>query len=81
MEIGMNALKRIMVIATGLASGRAAVGSASAQARTAVPAKASNVVLVHGAWADGSSWLEVIPAAPGRWSERDLCAKPINFAR
>ena len=25
------------------------------------PLKASNVVLVHGAWADGSSWAEVIP--------------------
>jgi pimeloyl-ACP methyl ester carboxylesterase len=60
MEIGMNALKRIVVIATGLASGMAAVGSASAQAQPAAPAKANNVVLVHGAWADGSSWLEVI---------------------
>ena len=25
------------------------------------PAPARNVVLVHGAWADGSSWAEVIP--------------------
>jgi pimeloyl-ACP methyl ester carboxylesterase len=25
------------------------------------PQKATNVVLVHGAWADGSSWSEVIP--------------------
>jgi pimeloyl-ACP methyl ester carboxylesterase len=25
------------------------------------PAKATNVVLVHGAWADGSSWAQVIP--------------------
>src|ERR1700716_2682115 len=32
----------------------------AARAQTA-PAKASNVVLVHGAWADGSSWSEVIP--------------------
>ena len=24
-------------------------------------AKSSNVILVHGAWADGSSWAEVIP--------------------
>ena len=23
--------------------------------------KASNVILVHGAWADGSSWSKVIP--------------------
>src|SRR5258705_13968933 len=32
-----------------------------AQAQTAVPVEARNVVLVHGAWADGSSWAEVIP--------------------
>jgi pimeloyl-ACP methyl ester carboxylesterase len=30
-------------------------------AETAKPAKALNVVLVHGAWADGSSWSSVIP--------------------
>src|SRR5580698_10888923 len=30
-------------------------------AQTADPVKARNVVLVHGAWADGSSWSEVIP--------------------
>jgi pimeloyl-ACP methyl ester carboxylesterase len=29
--------------------------------RTAAPVKARNVVLVHGAWADGSSWQQVIP--------------------
>jgi pimeloyl-ACP methyl ester carboxylesterase len=32
-----------------------------ADAQTAAPVKAKNVVLVHGAWADGSSWGEVIP--------------------
>ena len=26
-----------------------------------MPVKARNVVLVHGAWADGSSWANVIP--------------------
>jgi pimeloyl-ACP methyl ester carboxylesterase len=35
-------------------------GSA-AQAQKATPIEAKNVVLVHGAWADGSSWAEVIP--------------------
>ena len=30
-------------------------------AQAADPVKARNVVLVHGAWADGSSWSEVIP--------------------
>src|SRR5258708_27595723 len=32
-----------------------------AEAQTAAPVVARNVVLVHGAWADGSSWADVIP--------------------
>jgi pimeloyl-ACP methyl ester carboxylesterase len=32
-----------------------------AHAQTASPVEARNVVLVHRAWADGSSWAEVIP--------------------
>jgi hypothetical protein len=32
-----------------------------ASARSAAPGEARNVVLVHGAWADGSNWSEVIP--------------------
>src|SRR6266852_4156030 len=35
--------------------------AAPAPAQTPTPAVARNVVLVHGAWADGSSWSEVIP--------------------
>jgi pimeloyl-ACP methyl ester carboxylesterase len=31
------------------------------EAQTTTPVEARNVVLVHGAWADGSSWAEVIP--------------------
>src|SRR3977135_3479036 len=31
------------------------------EAQTSAPVQARNVVLVHGAWADGSSWSEVIP--------------------
>src|SRR5262245_37241556 len=42
-----------------LAGAAAAVLPAAGRAQTAV--KARNVVLVHGAWADGSSWGEVIP--------------------
>jgi len=34
--------------------------AAQASAQTAKPMQARNVVLVHGAWADGSSWAEVI---------------------
>jgi len=34
---------------------------AASPAAQAAPPKATNVVLVHGAWADGSSWAKVIP--------------------
>ncbi|WP_375459263.1 alpha/beta fold hydrolase [uncultured Enterovirga sp.] len=46
-------------VSTGLLAGAATsllVGAGRAQA----PVTARNVVLVHGAWADGSSWSEVI---------------------
>src|SRR6204780_5029192 len=33
----------------------------SVDAQTSAPVQARNVVLVHGAWADGSSWSKVIP--------------------
>src|ERR1700674_5562525 len=39
----------------------ATLGGFEAHAQTAAPVEARNVVLVHGAWADGSSWAEVIP--------------------
>ncbi|WP_238394671.1 alpha/beta fold hydrolase [Pseudoxanthomonas wuyuanensis] len=38
-----------------------AFAGATAQASEPPPPQARNVVLVHGAWADGSSWSEVIP--------------------
>ncbi|MFL1550373.1 alpha/beta fold hydrolase [Pseudomonas sp. D47] len=36
------------------------LGTGTAMASTVSPVKANNVVLVHGSWADGSSWSEVI---------------------
>src|SRR6202049_4212122 len=39
----------------------ATLGGFEARAQTAAPIAARNVVLIHGAWADGSSWAEVIP--------------------
>jgi len=39
----------------------ATLGGFEAHAQPAAPVEARNVVLVHGAWADGSSWAEVIP--------------------
>jgi pimeloyl-ACP methyl ester carboxylesterase len=47
------------VIAIGVLAATLFAPAASAQA--ANPPAARNVVLVHGAWADGSSWGEVIP--------------------
>ena len=54
----MNTLNNVvaavlMTIATGI--------SGAALAEQTTPPKAKNVVLVHGAYADGSSWSEVIP--------------------
>src|ERR1700693_3094023 len=39
----------------------ATLGGFEAHAQTAAPVEARNAVLIHGAWADGSSWAEVIP--------------------
>jgi pimeloyl-ACP methyl ester carboxylesterase len=44
--------------AAALSTAGLAVG---AMAGAETPVRADNVVLVHGAWADGSSWSEVIP--------------------
>src|SRR6201989_2806826 len=54
----MKFLNILTAVAAVLAPSLAAP---AAQAQSAPPPKASNVVLVHGAWADGSSWAEVIP--------------------
>src|SRR6266704_4290094 len=54
----MKALRRLAVIAVSTLS--APLFSAEVSAQAARPAQARNVVLVHGAWADGSSWSEVI---------------------
>ncbi|SRR5258708_1739731 len=51
-------LRTFLVLAVSALTG--ALGGFEARAQTATPVKADNVVLVHGAWADGSSWAEVI---------------------
>jgi pimeloyl-ACP methyl ester carboxylesterase len=52
---------KFLRILTLLVAGTFAVPFGIAYAQPAPPLKAKNVVLVHGAWADGSSWAEVIP--------------------
>src|SRR5712691_5502129 len=54
----MKTLRKLTAIALGMVSAMLFAAQASAQA--AGPAQVRNVVLVHGAWADGSSWSEVI---------------------
>jgi pimeloyl-ACP methyl ester carboxylesterase len=55
----MKTLQRFAVAAAALFA--AAFAAQPTFAATAAPVKAHNVVLVHGAYADGSSWSEVIP--------------------
>src|ERR1700730_5823245 len=55
----MKTLRTLAVVVISMLS--AMLFAAEASAQTAKPAVARNVVLVHGAWADGSSWAEVIP--------------------
>jgi len=54
----MNVLNQL--VAAGLMTLAAGISTA-AHAEQPTPPKARNVVLVHGAYADGSSWSEVIP--------------------
>jgi pimeloyl-ACP methyl ester carboxylesterase len=55
----MKQQQRFAATAIGVLS--AMLFAAETLAQDAKPAVARNVVLVHGAWADGSSWGEVIP--------------------
>jgi len=53
----MNILRTTLAAAALMGATLIATGPAA----QAAPPKATNVVLVHGAWADGSSWAKVIP--------------------
>src|SRR5882762_422319 len=55
----MMKLQTLAALAAGTLT--ATLGGFEARAQPAAPVEARNVVLVHGAWADGSSWAEVIP--------------------
>jgi pimeloyl-ACP methyl ester carboxylesterase len=55
----MRAVKEWTVVAVSTLS--LTLMTCRVDAQTAAPVQARNVVLVHGAWADGSSWSEVIP--------------------
>src|SRR6476661_6697057 len=55
----MIKLRLVAAMAAGVLT--ATLGGFAAHAQPAAPVEAHNVVLIHGAWADGSSWAEVIP--------------------
>src|ERR1700716_2107877 len=55
----MSAVKELTKIGLGMLWG--ALAASQVEAQPPGPVEAHNVVLVHGAWADGSSWGEVIP--------------------
>src|SRR3981081_4489420 len=55
----MMKLRTLAAMAAGILA--ATLGGFEARAQPAAPIEARNVVLVHGAWADGSSWAQVIP--------------------
>src|SRR4030088_2054501 len=55
----MTVLRKVAAMAAVVLT--ATLGGFEAHAQTAAPVEARNVVLIHGAWADGSSWAEVIP--------------------
>lgn len=55
----MTVIKKI-VAATAITAALSAPGAANAQSAT-MPKGVKNIVLVHGAFADGSSWSKVIP--------------------
>src|SRR5258708_231139 len=59
-RVGLMKIVRV-VTALAVAALTGMLSEVEAHAQTAAPVEARNVVLVHGAWADGSSWAEVIP--------------------
>src|ERR1700674_5586388 len=55
----MAILRKVAAMAAAVLT--ATLGRFEAHAQTAARVEARSVVLIHGAWADGSSWAEVIP--------------------
>jgi pimeloyl-ACP methyl ester carboxylesterase len=53
--------KARIVVTLAVAALAGILSQIASPAQAAAPVEARNVVLVHGAWADGSSWAEVIP--------------------
>jgi pimeloyl-ACP methyl ester carboxylesterase len=69
----MTFIRILALVATTFA---ASFGVAHAQSSPEL--KAKNVVLVHGAWADGSSWAEVIPILQAAGLKVTAVQNPLN---
>ncbi len=63
-----------------LVAGAASLTSIRAMAATAAPTKARNVVLVHGLFADGSSWSEVIARLQSAGLNATSVQNPLTIA-
>jgi pimeloyl-ACP methyl ester carboxylesterase len=63
----MQALKFVRNVVTACAALLAIIGStAKATAQTQPTTGVKTILLIHGAWADGSSWLKIIPLLEGK---------------
>jgi pimeloyl-ACP methyl ester carboxylesterase len=72
----MNTFGKLALASAGVLS--ATLFAAQASAETAKPVEARNVVLVHGAWADGSSWGEVIQRLQAAGLHVTAVQNPLN---
>ncbi|MEA2913122.1 MAG: hypothetical protein QOJ15_5203 [Bradyrhizobium sp.] len=72
----MTKLRMLAALTAGLLA--ATLGAVEAQAAPAAPVEARNVVLIHGAWADGSSWAEVIPLLQAAGLKVTAVQNPLN---
>jgi pimeloyl-ACP methyl ester carboxylesterase len=72
----MTKLRMLAALTAGLLA--ATLGAVEAYAAPAAPVEARNVVLIHGAWADGSSWAEVIPLLQAAGLKVTAVQNPLN---
>src|SRR6202023_1940498 len=72
----MTKLRMLAALTAGLLA--ATLGAVGAYAAPAARVEARNVVLIRGAWADGSSWAEVIPLLQAAGLKVTAVQNPLN---
>lgn len=75
----MMKLRTLAALAVGILT--TTLGGFEAHAQPATPVEARNVVLIHGAWADGSSWAEVIPRLQAAGLKVTAVQNPLTICR